>query len=53
MSRPEDVDMDDWYTEDSELESELCEHGYPEGRGCPECEFWTYVDFMYDWSRDK
>ena len=53
MSRPEDVDVDGWYTEDAELESELCEHGYPEGRGCVECEWWERVDYEYDRYKDK
>ena len=34
-------------------EPELCEHGYPEGRGCEECEFWERVDYEYDRYRDK
>ena len=25
---------------DDSTEPVLCEHGYPEGRGCQECEFW-------------
>ena len=36
-----------------EPESELCEHGYPEGRGCRECEYWEYVDYLYDHYKDK
>ena len=30
-----------------------CEHGYPEGHGCPECEYWERVDYEYDsyWDR--
>jgi hypothetical protein len=50
MQRP---DTDERHTEDLESENELCPHDYPEGRGCRECEYWEYVDFMYDWSRDK
>ena len=53
MARLDHVDSDDRYTEDLEPEPELCEHGYPGGRGCTECEYGEYVDFMYDWSRDK
>ena len=34
-------------------EPELCEHGYPEGRGCEECEFWERVDYEYDRYRDE
>jgi hypothetical protein len=34
-------------------EPELCEHGYPEGRGCKECEFWERVDYEYDRYMDK
>jgi hypothetical protein len=34
-------------------EPELCEHGYPEGRGCEECEFWERVDYEYDRYMDK
>jgi hypothetical protein len=32
---------------------ELCEHGYPEGHGCEECEYWQRVDYEYDRYRDK
>ena len=39
--------------EDLEPEDELCEHGYPEGSGCQECEFWEYVDYLYDHYKDK
>ena len=28
-----------------EPEPESCPHGYPEGRGCQECEFWERVDY--------
>jgi hypothetical protein len=46
MPRPED--------ERPEAEEpELCEHGYPEGRGCEECEFWERVDYEYDRYMDK
>ena len=34
-------------------EPELCEHGYPEGRGCKECEYWERVDYLYDRHKDK
>ena len=34
-------------------EPELCPHGYPEGQGCKECEFWERVDYQYDRYRDK
>ena len=37
----------------SEPEPELCPHGYPEGRGCKECEFWEHVDYEYDRLRDR
>ena len=47
--------QDDEHTEAEELdeELELCEHGYPEGRGCEECAFWERVDYEYDryWDR--
>ena len=39
--------------EDPVPEPELCPHGYPEGRGCEECEFWERVDYEYDRLRDK
>jgi hypothetical protein len=32
---------------------ELCPHGYPEGRGCEECEYWERVDYEYDRHKDK
>ena len=34
-------------------ETELCPHGYPEGRGCEECEFWERVDYEYERHRDN
>ena len=37
----------------SDPEADLCPHGYPEGRGCQECEFWERVDYEYDRHRDK
>ena len=32
---------------------ELCEHGYPEGRGCKTCEFWERADYEFErfWDR--
>ena len=39
--------------EASDPEPELCEHGYPEGHGCSECEYWQRVDYEYDRLRDK
>ena len=36
-----------------EPEPALCPHGYPEGRGCEECEFWERVDYEYDRYRDE
>ena len=53
MAKLEVVDTADWYPEDFEEEDELCDHGYPGGYGCPECEFWEYVDYVYDRCRDK
>ena len=37
----------------SDPEADLCPHGYPEGRGCEECEFWERVDYEYDRYRDE
>ena len=34
-------------------EPEHCEHGYPEGRGCQECEYWERVDCEYARYKDK
>jgi len=36
-----------WY-ECPNCGSALCEHGYPEGQGCQECEYWERVDYEYD-----
>jgi hypothetical protein len=30
-----------------------CEHGFPEGRGCEECEYWERVDYEYDRYMDR
>ena len=41
------------HTEANEPEHELCEHGYYEGRGCVECEYWERVDYEYARYKDK
>ena len=43
--------LDDEHTETKEPEH--CEHGYPEGRGCQECEYWERVDYEYARYKDK
>jgi hypothetical protein len=40
-------------SDEHDEELELCEHGYPEGRGCEECEYWERVDYEYDNFKDK
>jgi hypothetical protein len=34
-------------------EPALCEHGYPKGRGCAECEFWERGDYERDRIMDR
>lgn len=36
-----------------EDEPALCEHGYPKGRGCAECEYWERADYERDWRMDR
>jgi hypothetical protein len=45
--------LNDEHTETKEPEQECCEHGYPEGRGCQECEYWERVDYEYARYWDK
>ena len=51
MLTPDETLSRDHEAEDPE--PELCPHGYPEGRGCQECEFWERVDYEYDLHKDK
>ena len=45
MRRVSDVQPED--------EPELCEHGYPKGRGCAECEYWERGDYERDRRMDR